>query len=493
MKRQHEPRPLVSLRSFNVLADGFTAPFAYYAAAHLPWGTTATRGSTWPAPAPGRRDAVLAALTAPAPAVDGVCGPPSILAVQELQCTTRGWGRFRPTAPGALAADGGDHALWLRLALAARGYGGAALAVKDDAPLDVRPHHDLNQRNEWPCGDGRPAVALFWREDVLRHVATREVSFPSHMRRATGGEGEAWRLLRNWCVGLLVLLRHAATGALLLVGTTHLPTPGSGGGGGGGSGEDAAGVGAPRGVVQQVQFGEALVAEAAEMLGALGLRHAVPLLLCGDFNAQPGSALHRLLLEGSLPAEEPCLRLVAPQRACRWSKGGEGRGEGGGGGAGAPPPPPAAPLVLPYPAPNCAGGGAFESAYAAARGGVEPPFTNFRRLRREVPAEGRGVEEGEVGGGGEEPPKKFEELPVFEGTLDYIMLRNPPPPPAAGGRGGGPPRTELRLRAVGPLPSREELLASPEGAAPNAAHPSDHFPLCAVYELLVGEEAGAGE
>jgi hypothetical protein len=487
MKRSRDTKtsPLLSLRTYNILADGFTSPFQWYASAHLPWGCTPSRSDRLAAGVPGRRAALLAALTAPVPGG----GSPTILAVQELQSTSRGWGRFRVAVEGALAADGGDHALWLRLALAARGYGGAAYSVKIDDALDTKPHHDLNLHGEWPCavsgGAGgahcsgaRPGVALFWREDEVRHVATREVSFASIMRSATGGEGPAWKLLSNWATALLVLLRHAHTGALVLVGTVHMPTPGSGGGGGG-AGADVAGIGAPRGVVQQVQYGEALCTEVAALLGDLGLRDRVPVLLCGDLNALPGTALHRLLTTGFLPDSEACLRLVAPRVDSRWAKGsGDGGGGGGGGGGGAP-----LPLPLPFPAPTCAGGGAFESAYAKAGGGAEPPFTNFRRLRREVP---RG--EGEDEGGGE-GATQFEELPIFEGTLDYILLRNPPPPTAPPAGGGGPPRAELALRAVGPLPSRESLLASPEGAAPNAEHPSDHFPLCAVYEVLSGGEA----
>ena len=75
----------------------------------------------------------------------------------------------------------------------------------------------------------------------------------------------------------------------------------------------------------------------------------------------------------------------------------------------------------------------------------------------------------------------FEVEPAFVGCLDYILLRNPP----RGGGGEGPPRAQLRLLGVGELPSRESLVEAPEGAAPSAAHPSDHFPITAYYAVEV--------
>ena len=57
-------------------------------------------------------------------------------------------------------------------------------------------------------------------------------------------------------------------------------------GGGGDGAEDG-----PRSA-QQVQFTEALVAEVAALLDALGLSSRVPVILCGDWNSKPGKPAH---------------------------------------------------------------------------------------------------------------------------------------------------------------------------------------------------------
>ena len=93
--------PTISIRSYNVLAQGFTAPFCYYNDA---------KTLEWPA----RRAAILKVLLSPSPAG----GRPTIFALQEVQSSTRGWGRL---AAGG-GADDVDHAQWFRLALAKHGY-----------------------------------------------------------------------------------------------------------------------------------------------------------------------------------------------------------------------------------------------------------------------------------------------------------------------------------------------------------------------------------
>jgi len=61
----------------------------------------------------------------------------------------------------------------------------------------------------------------------------------------------------------------------------------------------------------------------------------------------------------------------------------------------------------------------------------------------------------------------------FRGCLDYILYR--------GATNAAAGSAALRLLGVRKLPSEEELL--PEMPLPSAAHPSDHLPLLAEFEL----------
>ena len=138
----------------------------------------------------------------------------------------------------------------------------------------------------------------------------------------------------------------------------------------------------------------------------------------------------------------------------------------------------ARPIALPYPAPNCNGGGAFVSAYAAAAGGAEPPFPTSRRIRSEAPR---------AADAPADAPAVYVEQPLFTDTLDYIFARQPQPLPAVAAAAAaaaalpGPPRAELQLVAVGALPTD----ASREGAMPSKDQPSDHAPLTATYRVVI--------
>jgi hypothetical protein len=263
------------------------------------------------------------------------------------------------------------------------------------------------------------------------------------------------------------LLRQRATGALIAVATTHMPTPGGGGGGGGDGAEDG-----PRSA-QQVQFSEALVVEVAAMLDALGVADRVPVLLCGDWNSKPGKPAHTLLTTGGLPADTPALNLTAASLEQR-RRADEAEDAYAARMAAAR----ARPIALPYPAPSCGGGGAFVSAYAAAAGGAEPPFTTSRRIRSEAPR---------AADAPADAPAVYVEQPLFTDTLDYIFARQPQPLPAVAAAAAaaaalpGPPRAELQLVAVGALPTD----ASREGAMPSKDQPSDHAPLTATYRVVI--------
>jgi len=99
---------MLTVRSFNILAQGFSGPFWYVDRDDLSWVK--------------RRERILVSLTAHT----AVGCAPSFICVQELQSTSRGWGRLLS------GVDGDDHAEWLRLKMASLGYEGL-YAVNDDA------------------------------------------------------------------------------------------------------------------------------------------------------------------------------------------------------------------------------------------------------------------------------------------------------------------------------------------------------------------------
>jgi mRNA deadenylase 3'-5' endonuclease subunit Ccr4 len=398
-----------SVRSYNVLAQGFFSPFEYYTPASLHSFSS-------------RRAASLRAI---------IDAKPSIIGLQEVQSTTRGWGRL------VQGADDDDHAQWYRLQLAAVGYQGAYLPFEDcpkssrSRPANDAPPAD-GKSGAWPvktiksANGGRIGLALFWDESKFEQVCSRNVSFSSHFLKRTKdlGNEQGWLLLSSWTGALISILKHLPTGALLCVANTHLPTPREEEGG-----EDEAGPAkeASKGQVQQVQFAESLCREITSLLNDLGFLHKIPTIILGDFNSKPSSPVYELLTTGALPVPSPCLHPRLRDGS---------------------------PITLPYPAPSCGQLGAFSSAYAMAQG-TEPSFTNFRRVRRSTKST---AENGEV-------TETFEELPPFCACLDYIFSTSPSPPAAL---------SEIKLERVAPLPISAKPL-------PNDEHPSDHVGLTAYF------------
>lgn len=489
---------MLSVRTYNILAQGFASPFWYVAEVDRPWVK--------------RRDLILKALLAPVKATGdgGVTGlSPSVVCVQELQSTSRGWGRL-------VEGDGGDdHAQWLRLKMAAAGYEGFYV-VNDDTPSSSLsdPKNDRKRglgngygkdgpNKAWPTETadglgGRLGVAIFYKTDQIDLVASRAVSFSQHFRELTSRDDSkngkaAKERLASWNGAIIALLALRTTGALVTVATTHFPTPKEGkevevdavavAGAVGLAGAPAASKTPPPaepapGAVQQVQFTEALCHEIKALLTRTGLEGNVPVIITGDLNAMPGSACHTLLTSGSLAQDRIEL-------ASRFKKQKTDPTEF------VP-----AKIVLPYMTPSCGGGGAFVSAYAAANGGREPEFTNFRRVRTwtqpaavavavvvaaesmiDVPTPLSPEIPTPTPAAAAEPV----ELPPFAGTLDYILARNP----LAGTARAGVPSSYLTLVGVETLPERAYLEAQPEKALPSSTHPSDHLALTATYKLTL--------
>jgi len=278
--------PRLCVCSYNVLAQGYTQPFANTPAADLAW--------------PVRRARILALLKA----FDA-----DVICLQELQSSSRGWGR----ALSGRDLDGPDHAQQVRLALAAEGFEGAYQCVDDDArSSDCGPRGDVDRRgppsgasasagpkrsaasaaaaSSWTCDDGpgaRLGCAIFWRRAAWERIAERPVLFSTVFMGLTKDLGltREWHALKGWHVALMVLLRHTGSGAIVLVVCVHLPTPGGFGGdtdspaddSGSGAPATAAVVAAPKGAVSQVQYTEALIVEAQKLLTSLGLEDKVPI------------------------------------------------------------------------------------------------------------------------------------------------------------------------------------------------------------------------
>lgn len=298
-----------------------------------------------------------------------------------------------------------------------------------DAPLVAKAR--ARDSHEWPvptsCGLGaRLGVALFWRRTTWAHVATREIPFSSHFYELTKALGNkaAWEALGSAHVALLVLLRQRSTGALLVVGTVHMPLPA---------------FKAPNPGARQVQFAAALAAEVDALLEPLGLASRVPVLIAGDFNMQPQTAAHALLTKGALP--EGALHAT---------------------------------VALPYPANTVVA--PFTSAYAAAAGGAEPAFTTFRRCRDDE----TGAEKAPFIGCLDYILARNPSA-AGSASLACAVAADEAAAPAS----ILPPLASLVLHAVAPLPTLETIRAGSTGAMPSDEHPSDHLPIAAAYTLHV--------
>jgi hypothetical protein len=221
----------------------------------------------------------------------------------------------------------------------------------------------------------------------------------------------------------------------------------------------------------------------------------VPFVLAGDFNAKPESACYRLLTTGGLPPGDPSLSgLVAAKP----------RPAGAAQPAGASTAQPAA-VALPFPRPDCAGGGPFASAYAVVNG-REPDFTNLRLCYGEDAlrsARAAAVEAARAAGAKSAAAAAanvaaagLRAVPgetIFSAPLDYVFYRNPRAPDGGGVVGSV---TTLRAVAVRATPTAEEARAEC-GALPSRSFPSDHVPIAATFALAVavggsGPAGGAG-
>ena len=217
----------------------------------------------------------------------------------------------------------------------------------------------------------------------------------------------------------------------------------------------------------------------------------VPVVIAGDFNAQPHDPVCELLRAGELPLDAPVCAPFKKQRR-EGADGGVAAAAAGAGG-GADDKAVESDLSRPPYLPRL--GVSFGSAYADADpAGKEPAATNFAmRFKREAPAAAATAPAAAPA----EPAPKEQEL--FSATLDYIYYSRPVPALqptarelAAGGAaadacataavGHGLRGSVLRLVDVKPLPSVAELAV--ETALPNSAIPSDHLPLQATFRFV---------
>lgn len=454
------------IASFNILAQGFIAPFKNTPAQELTWST--------------RRKRIIDTLLSLS--ADVIC-------LQELQSSTRGWGR----ATFGKDLDGQDHAQQMRILLASAGYDGCYQVVDDDARSsdsaaknDVAwtPAKDVKRNSAWPTEGhpgGRIGNAIFWKHSTWKCVAQRPVLFSSVFMDLTKAKGDtkAWFQVKGMqCAQIVLLKRNIENGPLLCVCNVHLPVPGN-----------------IKKATLQVQYAEALVIEAETLLRDLNLLQTVPIIITGDFNStQPGykdgsmelnehegSPVYQLFSKGSLDGSPTLTSSEFP---------------------------------LPFPSPRCGKLGKFLSAYAAING-AEPRFTNFRMVYDEkllelhlealVKAELGEVGEGEVDPVKSEEVKKkiiergLKDVPgetKFCATLDYIFFRQPEgsgevhsaagdsPPLKSISQGISSKRVPfVRPVSVAKLPTIEEAAAYC-GALPSNEHPSDHVPIAAEFEVF---------
>lgn len=138
-----------------------------------------------------------------------------------LQSSTRGVGRLNEPR---------DHAVWFEYELGKLRYRGVYSQRDDDALSSLRaPKNDVppeeGKRNfTWPCDNGRIGQSIFYNTEKFERLASKDIQFSSHFTDKC--EGEARIIFRLWYCAPAVLLRHKASGNLLLVASPHLPVPG---------------------------------------------------------------------------------------------------------------------------------------------------------------------------------------------------------------------------------------------------------------------------
>lgn len=282
-----------SVMTYNVLADALASADAY------PY--TPTHARAWPY----RRALILREITH---------HRPSIVCLQELQSSCMGWG---------VSANAQDHAAWFRENLAALGYDGVYRVNADDPRMSSA----ASAAARWP----RLGVALFWQKATFEanHGDVIRVSYSSLMYDACGADKAARRALCLWQGAVVAMLKHKALARPILAATTHISCK------------------------WQLPYIQIMQAHACMRQIEAMLGHAsalAPIVLCGDFNAGPGSGLLKLITTGELEAGHADLQLAQH------------------------PPEPVRPVRLPFPHPTHRL--PLRSAYAAVLG-EEPPFTNY--------------------------------------------------------------------------------------------------------------------
>jgi mRNA deadenylase 3'-5' endonuclease subunit Ccr4 len=450
-------KTFLKIASYNILASGFTSPFKNTPSQDLQW--------------PLRRKRIIDILISLS--ADVIC-------LQELQSSTRGWGR----AISGKDLDGHDHAQQMRILLASAGYDGCYQVVDDDArssdsaaknDIAWTPGKDTKRNTAWPV-EGFPGSrignAIFWKPSTWKCVAQHPVLFSSVFMDLTKAKGDqkAWLQVKGMQCALIVLLkRNVENGPLICICNVHLPVPGN-----------------VKKAALQVQYAEALVVEAETMLRDLYLLNSVPIIITGDFNStQPGykdgsvelnehegSPVYQLFSKGSLEGSPTLTSSEFP---------------------------------LPFPHPRCGSLGKFTSAYAAINGS-EPRFTNFRMVYDEKLLESHletlvktKVEEKETV---DKDPVAIEELKKkiieqglkdvpgetkFCATLDYIFFRQAAKATSEDTNDTLSSTSKsapfVRPVNVTKLPTIEEAAAYC-GALPSNEHPSDHVPIAAEFEVL---------
>jgi len=296
---------------------------------------------------------------------------------------------------------------------------------------------------------------MFWLSSVWECVSTHRISFSTGVYDACEAAGlsqEVKRTLCLWQGAVGAFLRHRDSGRVVLAVNTHISCRWQ------------------QPVLQALQVHACL--HRMRALATEAGMHDVPMVLCGDFNSQPGCGVYQYLRTGHLdlsrplssgPQPDPDVTLVASARPPAGSSSPATTAAAAGTGA----------------AEHSAGSTAYvpaggdEEAPAAATGGdgavtpavsvrVPLPFTELRHtlhldsayavaLGREPAFTNRGI----FDDGG---------LPnVFCATLDYIW------------------HTRDTLTPVAVLEGVPVEVAAREVGLPATGFPSDHIPLYAEY------------
>lgn len=186
---------------------------------------------------------------------------PDLLCVQELQGTAEGKGE-------------GDHRAELSAALSAHGYEHRYVRkVKRDG-------------SSWPG----PQIgnAIFWRSATFEYVEHEEVLIAPLLNGACDDEISRAYFCRGAQVGLVLVLRHRATGRTVVAVTTHLSCN------------------FQEPVTQIAQIHQVLTVAA----GVVERHEGAAVVLGADLNSIPGSGCYQLLTAGTLHTAHPHMHIV---------------------------------------------------------------------------------------------------------------------------------------------------------------------------------------